>query len=436
MQMVMERPPQQVTPDAHPVMQGPLLESGYVSAGLDYYKPTMSQLAYEQEPDAEVTFTFKNRGEQRLLDYVQPDDLTKRFDDIRTRGWQDRELDFLGGLQTTAGEPVFAADYLDYLRANPLPPVDIHFDEATNDIALETTGPWALATFWETIVMSEVNEAYFESYLRAHNLDPYEVYDEGNRRLDEKIAILQANPNIQFADFGTRRHFSLRWQQHVLERLMAECPVNLVGTSNVALAHKYGLRPIGTFAHEMPMTYAGLADARSEDIRASHNRMLVDWANRYPDLTTALTDTFGSEFFFSDFTREQAEAWRGVRHDSGDPYEFGEHLLKFYESNGIDPTTKTVVFSDGLDIGQIVALQQHFAGRINVLFGWGTTLTNDLGIKPLNVVMKATHVRLPPTGQEADQVKLSDNPGKHTGPKALIERYRRIFSLDPSVVSL
>jgi nicotinate phosphoribosyltransferase len=255
------------------------------------------------------------------------------------------------------------------------------------------------------------------------------VYNEGDRRLHEKIAILQANPNIQFADFGTRRHFSLRWQEHVLERLMVECPQNIVGTSNVALAQKYNLRPIGTFAHEMPMTYAGLADARGQDIRASHNRMLRDWQTQYPDLTIALTDTFGSEFFFSDFTPDQAQAWRGVRHDSGDPYEFGENLLAFYESNNVDPRAKTIVFSDGLDIGQIVALQKHFAGRINVLFGWGTTLTNDLGIKPLNVVMKATHVRLPQTGQQADQVKLSDNPGKHTGPEPLITRYKQIFAV-------
>jgi nicotinate phosphoribosyltransferase len=409
------------------VMQGPLLESGYLSAGLDYYKPTMSQLAYEQEPDAEVTFTFKNRGTQRLLDYIDPTDLQQRFADIRTRGWQDKELEYLAGLQSTEGEAVFSADYLEHIRTAPLPPVAIKYDQKKDDIALETTGPWEMATFWETVVMSEINEAYFEGYLTAHGLNPHEVYDEGDRRLSEKIAILQANPDIKFADFGTRRHFSLRWQEHVIERIMDECPDNFIGTSNVALADKYGVKPIGTFAHEMPMTYAGLADARggsAADIRSSHNKMLQDWQNRYgKDLSVALTDTFGSEFFFSDFTAEQAEAWRGVRHDSGDPVEFGERLLQFYDDLGVDPTSKTVVFSDGLDIGEIVRLQKHFEGRINVVFGWGTTLTNDLGVKPLNVVMKATHVRLPEEGREAYTVKLSDNPGKHTGPAWLVDKY-------------
>lgn len=409
------------------VMQGPLEESGLLSAGLDYYKPTMSQLAYEMEPDAEVTFTFKNRGEQRLLDYVDPTALAERFQTIRERGWQDKELDYFGSLKDSDGLPMFDNHYLEYLADNPLPPVEIKYDAEKDDIAIETTGPWALSTFWETIVMSEVNEAYFEGFLTAHGLNPHEVYDEGERRLSEKIAVLQADPDIKFADFGTRRHFSLRWQEHVLDRLMAECPENIVGTSNVALAAKYSIKPIGTFAHEMPMTYAGLADARggsSTDVRASHNRMLTDWYDFYgKDLSIALTDTFGSDFFFTDFTRGQAEVWRGVRHDSGDPIEFGERLIRFYQEKSIDPATKTVVFSDGLDIGEIVKLQKHFEGRIGIMFGWGTTLTNDLGIKPLNVVMKATHVRDTITGEESDTVKLSDNPGKHTGPQWLVDRY-------------
>jgi nicotinate phosphoribosyltransferase len=180
-----------------PVAEGPLLEAGELSAGLDYYKPTMSQLAYEQEPDAEVTFTFHNRGEQRLLDYIDPTMLQTRFDDIRARGWSDRELGFLGDLQDSNDQPVFRADYLQFLAQEKLPRVAVTYDQQKDDIALETTGPWALSTFWETVVMSEANEAYFEGYLEAHDLNPMDVYSEGNRRLDEKIAILQANPDIK-----------------------------------------------------------------------------------------------------------------------------------------------------------------------------------------------------------------------------------------------
>lgn len=410
----------------------PITSVNTLSAGLDYYKPTMSQLAHEQEPDAEVTFAFHDRGEQRLMDYVDLVELQSRFDLLRVRGWQESELQYLGSLRNSAGEAIFNTTYLDYLRRQSLPEVVVSYDQDRDDVMIETTGPWALSSFWETIVMSQVNETYFESYLEQHVLDPMAVYDEGDRHLSEKIAVLQANPNIKFADFGTRRHFSYRWQQHVVGRLVAECPGNLIGTSNIALAQEYGIRPIGTFAHELPMVYAGLADIRSEDIRASHGKLLDDWYVRYGnDLSVALTDTFTTEFFFSDFTPEQAEQWHGVRQDSGDPVAFGEQLINFYEQHGIDPRQKTVVFSDGLDIGQIIKLQHHFEGRINVLFGWGTTLTNDMGMKPLNVVMKAIHVRLPGIG-EADTVKLSDDVGKHTGPLPQVLRYMDIFCPKPS----
>lgn len=254
------------------------------------------------------------------------------------------------------------------------------------------------------------------------------VYDEGQERLNDKIATLQANPDIKIAEFGTRRHFSLRWQNHVLSELANRCPENLVGTSNVALAREHDIKPIGTFAHEMPMVFAALADVRGESIRDSHQDFLNKWQDRYgEDLSVALTDTFGTDFFFADFTKAQSEEWRGVRHDSGDPFVFGERLIEFYANQGIDPQTKTVVFSDGLDIDQIVQLQKQFGKRMNVMFGWGTTLTNDLGLKPLNIVMKATHATDTLLGRGADTVKLSDAAGKHTGPEAQVARYQDIF---------
>lgn len=405
------------------VEHGPLVEQNMLTAGLDYYKPTMSQLAYEKERDAEVTFTFKNRGGQRLLDYVDPTFLADRFAQLQEAGFSENELEFLANQHKINGEPLFSDDYIDYIRTNPLPDVLVTHDQATDDIAISAIGVFPLVSFWETVVMSEVNEAYFEGYVRSHNIDLFKLYDEGDRRLSEKITVLQANPDIKFSDFGTRRHFSLRWQKHVVGRLQNECPENFIGTSNVGLANTMHETPIGTFAHEMPMVYAGLADARCEDIRASHNTFLQDWQEQYgDDLSTALTDTFGTEFFFADFTPEQAKTWRALRHDSGDPTEFGERVIEFYENLAIDPLEKTIVFSDGLDIDTIVQLHNHFKGRINMVFGWGTTLTNDLGIKPLNIVMKATEVNGTPT------VKLSDNEGKHTGPQEKITLYKALFS--------
>ncbi|HTE57763.1 MAG TPA: nicotinate phosphoribosyltransferase [Verrucomicrobiae bacterium] len=403
-----------------PITYGPELERSYITSGLDYYKPTMSQLAHEIEPDAEVTFTLKNRGEQRLVEYIEPEQLQARLDTIQGRGFNQTELDYMASLHDSQGVRVFADSFLQHIADTPLPEATVTIED--NDIAVHTTGEWSMATYWETVVMSEVNELYFESYVTKNGLDIFEVYDEGDRRLSEKIEILQQNPDIKIVDFGTRRHFSHRWQRHVTERLVNEYPDNMVGTSNVALANALDIKPIGTFAHEMPMVYAGLADSRGQDIRASHHQFLEDWHDRYgEDLSTVLTDTFTTNFFFSDFTSEQAAEWRALRHDSGDPIEFGERALAFYEQHGIDPTTKTIVFSDGLNIEEIVKLHNHFKDRVGVIFGWGTTLTNDLGIPPLNIVMKATEVDGTPT------VKLSDNPGKHTGPAGKIALYQHIF---------
>lgn len=399
-----------------------------LTRGLDYYKPTMSQHHFEHHPDVEVTFTFKNRGEQCLADYIDTEVLQARFDALRDKSWTNDELDYFAGLRRGDDTPVFSNDYLDYLNTSALPGVEVAYDESIDDLAITTTGDAPLVTFWETVVMSEVNELYFEGYVQAKAIDPMELYEEGDRRLDHKIKVLQQNPDIKFSEFGTRRHFSYKWQKHVTERVMKECPENFSGTSNLALSNDLETAPIGTWAHEMPMIYAGIADARGEDIRASHNAFIVDWRNLYgDDLATALTDTYGSNFFFEDFTPEQAQEWKALRHDSGDPIEFGEKTIDFYEANGIDPATKTIVFSDGLDIDTIVKLHNHFKGRIGNVYGWGTTLTNDLGLKPLNIVMKATRVRLP-DGQEAELVKLSDNEGKHTGPPELIKRYQAIFS--------
>ena len=276
-------------------------------------------------------------------------------------------------------------------------------------------------TFWETVVMSELNELYFQQKLASEGTDLAALYAEGDRRLDAKIKRLQSRPDIKFSDFGTRRRFSYEWQKHVIERLAHELPDNFVGTSNIYLAHELGIKPIGTFAHELPMVYCALDDADGRDPLDGHNRVLRDWQQLYKgDLSTALTDTFTSEFFFADMTPEQAAEWKALRHDSGDPFEFGDRVIAFYESLGIATQEKTIVFSDGLNIDQIIALADYFKGKINVLFGWGTSLTNDLGVKANNIVMKAVAVN------GVSTVKLSDNEGKHTGDPEKIALYTRI----------
>lgn len=407
------------------VEYGPLIEETMLSAGLDYYKPTMSQFIHEVEPDVEITFTFKNRGEQRLLDYIDIGDISDRLERIRNRGFQPEELEFFTRLTSAAGERMFSDDYINHLADSQLPEVNVTVVD--DDLAISCTGEWAMTTFWETVIMSEVNEAYFENYVRANNIDLLELYEEGDRRLSEKIAFLQEHPDLKVAEFGTRRRFSLRWQRHVIQRLAQECPNNLIGTSNVALAQTLGLKAIGTFAHELPMGYAGLADARDQDIRASHGQMLDDWYDFYGDeLAIALSDTFGSEFFFEDFTPQRSANYKGTRHDSGDPIVYGQKAVTHYQDVGIDPETKMVLFSDSLNVPKAGCLEETLHDQTNTAAGIGINFTNDLGLEPLNIVMKATHVRLP-DGKEADLVKLSDDAGKHTGPLEKVKEYQKIF---------
>jgi nicotinate phosphoribosyltransferase len=392
-----------------------------LSRGLDFYKLTMGNVAYEQHPDAQVTFTLKNRrAEQPLAEFVSASALKDRLDGIREQGFQPEEIAYYAGLQAQTGEARFTPDYLDHLASLELPEVTIATDNLSGELAVHADGPWADVSLWETVIMSEINEEYYARLMEQHDLSIDDLYTEGDRRLNDKITRLQSRPDIKFSDFGTRRRFSAAWHEHVIARLAKECPQNFVGTSNPWFAYKYDLTPIGTFAHEMPMVYAGLEDSAGGNPLDGHAKMLTDWQEHYKgDLSIALTDTFGSEYFFTDFTAEQARSWRGLRHDSGDPITFGEQVIDFYAQHEIDATTKTIVFSDGLDIDMIEKLADHFKDRINLMFGWGTSLTNDLGLPSNNIVMKATQVN------GIDTVKLSDDQGKHTGPEHTVTRYQQ-----------
>lgn len=395
----------------------------HLSDSIDFYKFPMGQEILEQHPDATVTFTMKNRADAfPLSEYVSEDELEARLKAIQHTGFTAEEIAYLGGLEAQLGGARFDEPYLTFLENLALPDVRVTTDPHTGELAVDAMGQWAAVSIWETVVMSEVNELYYKNLMKANGLNLADVWAEGDKRLSDKINRIQ-NTNIRFADFGTRRRFSADWQAHAIERLAAELPNNFVGTSNPWFAYKYNLAPIGTYAHEMPMGYAALADQRGDNPLTGHKNMMEHWYERYgKDLSIGLTDTFTSDFFFSDFTKEQAKQWRGLRHDSGDPVAFGERAIQFYTERGINPLDKALIFSDGLDIDTIFALQEVFEGRINVLFGWGTTLMNDLGLRPNNFVMKATQVN------GISTVKLSDVAGKHTGPAAQVERYEALVN--------
>ncbi len=396
----------------------PIIES---LLDVDFYKFTMGQMVFLRYPDVPVTYALTNRTREiRLASVVDDVELREELDHARSLRFNNSELHYLRGTNEY-GDRMFSEDYLDFLRGLELPEYEL--EEVDGSFQLSFKGLWSHAIYWETIALALVNELYYRSLMRR--LSRFEkdlVYAEGKMRLANKIRVLREHPRIEFVDFGTRRRFSREWQHYVDRSLAEELPEQFVGTSATESALLHGLVPMGTSAHELYMVMSSIMSESDDRIRASHNQVLKDWWELYGwGLSVAVTDTYGSEFFFRDMTKSQARAWKGLRHDSGDPFEFGERAVRFYEDCGIDPKEKLLIFSDGLELDTILELSERFHGRVKLSFGWGTNLTNDMGIDPIAIVVKAVEA----CGTRT--VKLTDNLAKATGSKEDIERFKRIF---------
>ncbi len=392
----------------------------------DWYKFTMGQVIWRFHRDAVVTFAFTNRTRDvRLPEFIRKEDLERALAEARKLRFTQADIAYLRSRGVTD------ESYLAALLTLELPPITVTDLGHTYDI--RSTGLWWQVSFWEVIVLGIVNELYYQEVLRrqaakegTHLLTVYaRAIDEGMRRLDAKIALFAWDSEISLSEQGRRRRWSREWQEAVIKRFATSSlrgSGQFLGTSNALMAQKFGLAPIGTMAHEMYMVYAALAKGDDTALLASHNRMLQDWHAVHGDrVSVALTDTFGSEFFFRDFTAEQAAAWKALRHDSGDPFVFTDCAIAFYRAKGVDPMKKTIAFSDGLDPQTVLRLADHCRGRIKCTFGIGTNLSNDLGFRALSLVMKAVEV------DGWGTVKLSDNPEKATGLPELIARYKIVF---------
>ncbi len=389
----------------------------------DYYKLTMGQLVWKKYAEVPVRYAFINRTKAvNVAEFISERELRAELDHVRQLRFRDEELAYLAGI-TAAGQRIFRDDYLEFLHGLVLPPYELCVQGGR--YRLEFAGKWSTAIYWEIPALAIINELYCRALAgAAASRDCSE--ETGRRRLAEKISKLRRYPGIKFADFGTRRRFSRDWQEEVLTVMKKELPGQFIGTSNVDLARRLGVAPIGTFAHEMYMVMSGVRHDTEAGIRNSHNEVLRDWWEMYgAGLSTALADNYGTDFFFHDFRPDQAAAWRALRQDSGDPVAFGDKAIAFYEGLGIDPRGKTVVFSDGLDVEEIIMLYRRFSGRINTAFGWGTNLTNDLGLAALSLIIKATEANGHGT------VKLSDNPAKALGRAEDVARFQRIFGHQP-----
>ena len=372
----------------------------------DLYKLTMQQLVLHQYPNADVAYRFKCRNNGIKIGFLAH---TVR---ARIKEMADLALTQEEEFYLAEEIPFLSADYIDYLRNYRFNPDQVKVSKVDEDIEIEIRGPWVETILWEVPVLAIVNEVYFNE-----TSDFKTIEAEGIRRLKDKMNLIRQYPTMTIAEFGTRRRYSNLWQQKVLRELHLNCP-QIVGTSNVRLAMDIGIKPIGTMAHEYFSAHLALV----ENLRTAQKRALYVWLQEYgTDLGIALTDTFTTKAFFEDFDIVLARAFSGVRHDSGDPIEFGENVIKHYQKLCIDPKAKIIVFSDGLDIPEAIRIFKHFVGRIGVSFGIGTNLTNDLGPTPLNIVIKLIECNGIPV------VKLSDNPGKAIGDPDMIQRVRKTY---------
>ncbi len=367
----------------------------------DLYKFTMWQTMLHRHPQtqAEYTFVCRNKPSYPLADLVG--EVNRELDALCELSYRSDELKYLASLR------FMRSDFIDFLRIFRFQREFIVARIAADGVGLEivASGPQVHVMAFEIYVLAIVNELYFGRF------DQAAAWAEGRRRLAAKVDHLRRferdeprrqNP-FEFFDFGVRRRFSREWHREVLVTLKRDVPQFFKGASDVLYARDLNLVPIGTMAHEYLQTYQTLGVRLRDFQRAA----LEDWVQEYRgDLGTALTDVVGMDAFLADFDLYFAKLFDGLRHDSGDPFVWGEKALAHYEKLRIDAHTKRLVFSDGLDFERSIQLYRHFADRAQTGFGIGTNLTNDMGLQTLHIVMKLTHANRQPVA------KLSDSPGK------------------------
>jgi len=382
----------------------------------DLYKFTMMQVVLHHFPGAQVEYRFKCRTPGVDL-RPHLEDMQAEFANLCKLRFRDDELAYLRGLRFMKSDFV---DFLGlfqfnekYLRAG--------YGEGPGEIDITIRGPWLHTILYEIPVLALVSEVYFRRTQPRPNLE------EGRRRLRAKIDLVRkVEPSLELriSDFGTRRRFSGAWQEEVLQTLKREVPQYFAGTSNVLFAMRNGLTPLGTMAHE----YMQACQALGPRLRDAQVFAFDKWAQEYRgDLGIALSDTYGFNAFLRDFDMYFCKLFDGVRHDSGEPFDWGERMIAHYRKNRVDPQGKTLIFSDQLSFPLAIEIARRFQGRARISFGIGTNLTNDLGHEAINIVLKMTECNGQPVA------KVSDAPGKTISKDAGYLAYlRQVYGLDPA----
>ena len=360
----------------------------------DLYKFNMDQVIFHKHTDLCGEYYFKCRNENVVFTPEMLEEINAQIDHLCALRFRKDELDYLRSIRFIKN------DYVEFLRLwHPIREyVNTSLDE-NGKLSIKVNGPLFSAMQFEIYLLEIVNEVYFRM-----NFDYESLRRSAYDRLDEKIKAFNSGKyTFSFAEFGCRRRLSREWEDVVIRRFATETK-NCVGTSNVYFAKKYGIKPIGTYAHEFVQMYQGID---SIPLAYTNHYAMRDWYNEYDgDNGTALTDTITTDLFLLDFNRSMVNNYTGVRHDSGDPYEWGDKIIAHYKKYGVDPRTKQLLFSDSLDFDRAQALYDHFKDKAKVSFGIGTFCSNDTCEGALNIVIKLQYVNGRPVA------KLSDTPSK------------------------
>lgn len=378
----------------------------------DFYKITMQFAVTKLYPDVQAKYGFINRGKHEF-----PDGFGEEL---------KRQIQFMSELALTKDEKKFLLDncpyispaYLDFLQGYRYDPTEVFVEQTGSDLKVEVKGNWYRTILWEVPLLSLISELFYKMTDAKRNSDA-----EVTQNTSDKIDLFNSL-DIKVAEFGTRRRHSYEVHDLVMKELTNHSGKSFVGSSNVHFAHKYNVKPIGTHAHEWFMFHGARFG-----YKIANSISLDRWVKVfYGDLGIALSDTYTSEIFFRQFDKKHSKLFDGVRHDSGDPIEFAKMTIEHYERLGINPLHKTIIFSDGLNAEKVETITKYCKGKIGISFGIGTNLTNDVGLRPMNIVMKLTEISsydIPWTGV----VKLSDEGNKHTGKLRDIELAKEILQL-------
>ena len=379
----------------------------------DFYKFTMQNAVVHLFPKARAKYAFINRGA-----HVFP----VGFDAALKTAIAE-----LGELKLTKAEKIFLAQncpyldpvYLDFLQGYRYDPDEVTVQQNGAELSVTVEGYWYRTILWEVPLMFLICELYYKLTKQKRIPDDEVAFIAKNKM--EKYRAL----GITIADFGTRRRHSYEVQKITVKALKDHGGPSFSGTSNVHLAMLWNTKPIGTHAHEWFMFHAA-----KYGFKMSNQLALENWVQVYRgDLGIALSDTYTTEVFFQQFDKKFSKLFDGVRHDSGDPIAFANKTIAHYRQYGIDPLSKTIIFSDSLNYEKVAHIAAYCSNKIGISFGVGTNFTNDVGLKPLNIVLKMTDA-LPDEGVWNPVVKLSDEKGKYTGNPQTIHLAKRILGLE------